>query len=309
MAKACTECGAELSFSFNPDGTVLGSCESCGNEVKLSAEEGKELEGSEEGSERGSSEGDDGEHEGDSDNVRPKGPKGKADADEDEDDDDDDEDSDEDAEGGDEAPTRGCRACGSALSFAENDEGVVIGSCSECGKSFAFVLEAPRGPRREGRGRFGGGGRPSFGRGGGGGRGAPMRAKGCRQCGAPLEFSANEDGSVTGKCTSCDNQFTLPPREGGRDGGGGGGYGRGRGGGGGGGRYSRGGGGGRFGGGGGGGGWGGGGGGRSGGRGGGRGYYGGGGGDRGRDREGGGRDRFTRDSGDDRRRRRRFRDE
>ncbi|MCI4346361.1 MAG: hypothetical protein L3K07_06365, partial [Thermoplasmata archaeon] len=54
------------------------------------------------------------------------------------------------------------------------------------------------------------------------GRGAPRAtaSRPCRQCGAPLRFSTDDDGNTVGECESCGNRFTLPPREGGGRGGG-----------------------------------------------------------------------------------------
>jgi hypothetical protein len=59
----------------------------------------------------------------------------------------------------------------------------------------------PRGPERP---RFGGGGEE---------RSFRPNARPCRQCGGPLDFDTNEDGSVTGRCRSCGNTFTMRPRE------------------------------------------------------------------------------------------------
>ena len=43
------------------------------------------------------------------------------------------------------------------------------------------------------------------------------RSRPCRQCGAPLRFTTNEEGLLVGECEACGNRFTLPPRtEGGR---------------------------------------------------------------------------------------------
>jgi hypothetical protein len=69
-----------------------------------------------------------------------------------------------------------------------------------------------RGPPRAGpRGRPPRG--PSGPRFGGGERSFRPNARPCRQCGGPLDFDTNEDGSVTGRCRSCGNTFTMRPRE------------------------------------------------------------------------------------------------
>ncbi len=111
-----------------------------------------------------------------------------------------------------------CSECGGALTLAAGPGSRLTATCAQCDSQFVYALqteeaEAPeeRRPMREpGRGR-------SFER-----AGPPARP--CRQCGEPLTFSTNPDGTVTGSCASCGNTFTLPPRrtpswEGGRGGG------------------------------------------------------------------------------------------
>lgn len=94
----------------------------------------------------------------------------------------------------------------------------LVGVCDECGEQIAFVLSTGRAPKMEFEEaerprrapRFGGeDSRP---------RGGPRfdedrpPARPCRQCGGPLAFETGEDGTVTGRCKSCGNTFTLPRR-------------------------------------------------------------------------------------------------
>jgi hypothetical protein len=110
-----------------------------------------------------------------------------------------------------------CAECGSPLSVAARPDGSLEVSCPECETVTTFVPEgrAPSaGPsfeeRRDDRPRRRDSGTPEGFR----------NARPCRQCGAPLTFTTDENGQLTGECSSCGNRFTLPPR---RDAGGGGG--------------------------------------------------------------------------------------
>ena len=143
--------------------------------------------------------------------------------------------------------------CDGKLTLAVAEGGRLVGTCGDCGSEFVFVVAGdpddedddeeeedddtnrpapPRPPGREmgGRDRFRTerprfrDGPPSF-----GDRGAPP-ARPCRRCGGPLTFETGENGGVVGRCGSCGNTFSLPPRRdgpgggrGGRFGGGGGG--------------------------------------------------------------------------------------
>lgn len=219
VTKVCKECDEELVFSSGPDGSLIGTCEKCGYTEKIQVSSEPE-------------EADDIVH-------GASGRRLPVDGDDEDDEEEDDESEDDIIESseGPSRPTSGCRSCGASLTFAEIEGGDVVGTCGECGKEFRFALVTPGRPQRESRDRgyggggFGGGesrrGRSPGGRQGGGWgdrRGPSFREgggnqRGCRQCGAPLTFNTNEDGTVTGSCTSCDNTFTLPPR---REGGGGG---------------------------------------------------------------------------------------
>jgi hypothetical protein len=120
------------------------------------------------------------------------------------------------AEGG--ASTAGgpeCAECGSTLTVSARDDGMLEVACAECETTTTFVPQDSAPPRapRERSDRYE---RPRS-RDDAGGEGA-SNARPCRQCGAPLKFTTDAEGVLTGECASCGNRFTLPPR---RDGGGG----------------------------------------------------------------------------------------
>ncbi len=107
-----------------------------------------------------------------------------------------------------------CAECGSPLTVTARDYGMLEVACAECETTTTFIPEGsspPRGPPRERSDRYE---RPRR-RDNAGGEGSP-NARPCRQCGAPLKFTTDAEGVLTGECTSCGNRFTLPPR---RDGG------------------------------------------------------------------------------------------
>jgi DNA-directed RNA polymerase subunit RPC12/RpoP len=129
-----------------------------------------------------------------------------------------------------------CEECGEALAFSIGPGPSVVARCAECETELAFKPEsaesgAPAEPERRApreSGGWSGGGSRDRGSYRGGDRGSDRGsdrggspARPCRECGAPLRFSTEPDGRVTGECTSCGNRFTLPPR---REGGGGGGF-------------------------------------------------------------------------------------
>lgn len=103
-----------------------------------------------------------------------------------------------------------CDECGSPLSMRARRDGSIEARCEECESTTIYV---PRGAAEEEEEE-----RPPRRRtpeGPGGPRGRP-----CRQCGAPLRFTTNEEGLLVGECEACGNRFTLPPRTGGgREGG------------------------------------------------------------------------------------------
>ncbi len=94
-----------------------------------------------------------------------------------------------------------CEACGSAMTLRAGIQGALIAHCPGCRATLTFVRSdrtaerfaqrGPQGPATEGRR-------------------TPSRP--CRECGGQLTFSTNEDGTVSARCGSCGNQFTLPPR-------------------------------------------------------------------------------------------------
>jgi DNA-directed RNA polymerase subunit M/transcription elongation factor TFIIS len=112
-------------------------------------------------------------------------------------------------EGGAPATAEGleCSECGSALTVEASADGSLEVRCAECETVARFVPEGAkstspdeRPARREFRDR---GDRP---------RGGAPNSRPCRQCGAPLTFTTDENGQLTGECSSCGNRFTLPPR-------------------------------------------------------------------------------------------------
>lgn len=105
--------------------------------------------------------------------------------------------------GGEDRPT--CGACGSTLLFRERDDGGLQSVCPGCHATENYVAESSRPAPRE---RFE---RPRRFEERGGGFETP-RARPCRECGGPLAFSTNPDGTVEGVCQACGNRFTLPPR-------------------------------------------------------------------------------------------------
>lgn len=124
--------------------------------------------------------------------------------------------------------------CDGTLSLTVGSPGHLVGTCGDCGAEFQFNLateggdgekapEAEETPRRRSFGD-----RPRFNDRGGGDRGGESRSRPCRRCGGPIAFETGDDGTVTGRCGSCGNTFSLAPREdrrpGGYRGGGGGGF-------------------------------------------------------------------------------------
>jgi len=141
-------------------------------------------------------------------------------------------------------PHPGDDDCDGTVQLELSGAGRLVGACSECGEEIVFMLrgedngdDAPRprdrddsapprdrdrrGPRRDFAPR---------------GSAPPSQARPCRQCGGPLAFETGADGTVTGRCNSCGNTFSLAPRRDrggdrygsgpprGRSGGGGGGW-------------------------------------------------------------------------------------
>ncbi len=134
-------------------------------------------------------------------------------------------------------PSAPCWDCGAALTFAVLPGHRLEAHCESCGRETVLSVaaagpgpsetgeedgeeddeeaeeesdDAPRrrpGPARRGPPR-GGDRRPPF------RRNAPPggNARPCRQCGGVLSFEANEDGTTTGRCSSCGNTFTMHPR-------------------------------------------------------------------------------------------------
>lgn len=118
----------------------------------------------------------------------------------------------QDASAGTESPTGPpCSLCGAPLDITARPGGLSA-VCSGCSSQFQFVLRSDSEPpyrRESGRGGYRRENR---------GESEAPRARPCRNCGGPLQFSTSPEGLVTGTCASCGNRFTLPPRrdEGGR---------------------------------------------------------------------------------------------
>lgn len=108
------------------------------------------------------------------------------------------------------SPTPGpeCADCGGILTVTARDDGKLQVACAECETTTTFIPEGSESPRRppERSERYGRPGRREEPEGG-----AP-RSRPCRQCGAPLSFTTDENGNLTGECAACGNRFTLPPR-------------------------------------------------------------------------------------------------
>lgn len=98
-----------------------------------------------------------------------------------------------------------CSLCGAPLEISASGGGLSA-VCSGCSSSFQFVLKTDsdrpfrRPPSRGGYGREVRDARTG------------PRARPCRNCGGPLQFSTSPQGLVTGTCAACGNRFTLPPR-------------------------------------------------------------------------------------------------
>jgi hypothetical protein len=98
-----------------------------------------------------------------------------------------------------------CSLCGAPLAISATAAGLSA-VCSGCSSSFQFVLRSDTDPpfrRSAGRGGYRSADRNSS---------EAPRARPCRNCGGPLQFTTSPDGLVTGTCASCGNRFTLPPR-------------------------------------------------------------------------------------------------
>lgn len=105
-----------------------------------------------------------------------------------------------------------CPTCGEGLELETAGPDRLTATCGSCGAVVRFRRESEEAEGEEPMAR------PMRGPSRRGDAGAePPRARPCRQCGAPLRFETNADQTVTGRCESCGNEFTLPPR---REGGG-----------------------------------------------------------------------------------------
>ena len=100
-----------------------------------------------------------------------------------------------------------CETCGSSLTFRAGARGGIQGVCPACHTTQSYRPITERPPARGWSDR-----RRPFDR----GDEEPQlpRTRPCRECGGPLTFSTNPDGTVEGVCAACGNRFTLPPRRG-----------------------------------------------------------------------------------------------
>ena len=186
MSGSCPDCGAEVEFTTRPAQLRVGACSACGHSFALFEDPSGTSPGAVSGLIATSVPG-----------ATPPSPA--------------------EASGG----AIPCPQCEGSLTLRASGEGRIVGVCADCEAETVFTVEtgeeeeaeeprARRGPPA--RGRFSGGGMD---------RGEGPRSRPCRECGAPLRFSTNPDGTVQGECTSCGNRFTLPPRTYDRGGGGG----------------------------------------------------------------------------------------
>lgn len=103
-----------------------------------------------------------------------------------------------------------CPECGGPLSITLEGR-TLTAACESCDTTLRFYRGREEGDEGEPVRR------PSFDRprrDAGGPPLRPMNARPCRRCGAPLRFTTDESGILTGECDSCGNRFTLPPRSG-----------------------------------------------------------------------------------------------
>ncbi|HEV2231706.1 MAG TPA: hypothetical protein VGV64_04695 [Thermoplasmata archaeon] len=190
MAKSCPDCGASVDYAPRSVTVLEGTCQGCGHAVLL---------------------------------VPPASTVGEG----------------ERAAAAGSANPAACWECGAALSFTVGPDHHVESTCTGCETVRAFVSAAsvadasaegaeeesdgepeeggddrrPSGPPRRSP-RFEGrrdAGRPRW----EDRRDVRPSARPCRQCGGVLQFTQNPDGSVTGSCASCGNEFSMQPREGG----------------------------------------------------------------------------------------------
>jgi len=175
MAKSCPECGAAVEYAARSVEIIEGSCSGCGRAVVL---------------------------------LPPPGATAAA--------------------VGEAASTSGCWECGGPLTLRARPDRSVEAKCGSCHQVVRLVAEVAGGtdeegddeeeseeeeeeeerPRRPFRPR---GDRPSPGA-WRDDRAPRFAARPCRQCGGTLQFTSNPDGTVTGSCAACGNEFTMRPR-------------------------------------------------------------------------------------------------
>jgi hypothetical protein len=191
MAKSCPDCGAEVDYHARAIEVLEGTCASCGRATVVVAPSSATV--------------------GDGERAAVAAA----------------------------APAAPCWECGGPLAFTVNSDRSIDAACTACEATTHLTVagapgpggeddeedeeeeDRPRPPRRP----------PSF----AGGRSPPGRpgrwdddrrgprrefgadsrppARPCRQCGGALEFTKDDDGTVTGTCRSCGNTFKMRPRE------------------------------------------------------------------------------------------------
>jgi phage FluMu protein Com/DNA-directed RNA polymerase subunit RPC12/RpoP len=186
MAHSCPNCGSELQYTEVAARLLTGTCAGCGDEVTVVAGAGVAPGSAIAGA------------------TEPAAPA---------------------AAPGPDAPH--CPECDGPLLVRVSGDASLEVECPECETTTQYLRQGENAvddeaveerPRRPPRGSFA----PER-------RGPPRGPAGpgarpCRQCGAPLTFSNDDDGNLVGECSSCGNRFVLPPRTEGPRGGGGGGY-------------------------------------------------------------------------------------
>jgi len=98
-----------------------------------------------------------------------------------------------------------CAVCGSSLVLRSWSETAVEAACSACSATVMYrsIPIPEESGARTSRGHTSRDRDLAFG---------PSSGRPCRECGGPLRFSTDADGSLVGECPKCGNRFTLPPR-------------------------------------------------------------------------------------------------
>jgi hypothetical protein len=178
MTRTCPDCGSTVEYATRTSQVLTGTCDRCSHVFTIVQDQPvgglpPDLEGNDVAGEAGDG-----------------GPRGRPVSD---------------APLPSDAPR--CEACGSSMTFHTSAGRGIEGICSGCDAAVSYLPAAATG-REEPRFRLETSSRPSEPSGGF----RSERARPCRQCGGPLRFSTNPDGTVSCECGACGNRFTLPPR-------------------------------------------------------------------------------------------------